>query len=213
MKCKTCKGECKKDGKQSNGIQKYRCKKCGRYQQSKYRSQVNNEQLKAFLKEGLGIRSISRLMSISPSTVIRKVITIAAQIEQPKLTIGQEYEVDELCTYIGNKNRKRWVAYSLRRDTKTVVNFAIGSRTKKTIIQVIDTLLLSQAKMIYTDKLNIYRSIIPIKIHQTKKYSINHIERKNLSLRTHLKRLNRRTICYSKSLLMLSACLKIYFWG
>jgi hypothetical protein len=41
----------------------------------------------------------------------------------------------------------------------------------------------------------------------------NHIERKNLSLRTHLKRLNRRTICFSKSLVILSACLRIYFWS
>ncbi|WP_343791129.1 IS1 family transposase, partial [Wandonia haliotis] len=39
------------------------------------------------------------------------------------------------------------------------------------------------------------------------------IERKNLTLRTHVKRLNRRTICYSKSLLTLSAIMRIYFWG
>ncbi|HMW09684.1 MAG TPA: transposase, partial [Bacteroidia bacterium] len=32
-------------------------------------------------------------------------------------------------------------------------------------------------------------------------------------LRTHLKRLNRRTICFTRSAIMLFACLKIYFWG
>ncbi|WP_255539589.1 IS1 family transposase [Flavobacterium sp. CLA17] len=38
------------------------------------------------------------------------------------------------------------------------------------------------------------------------------MERKNLTLRTHLKRLNRRTICFSKSLVVFTAVLKIYFW-
>ena len=127
--------------------------------------------------------------------------------------MGKVYEVDELCTYIGNKNRKRWIAYSLRKDTGEVINFVVGTRTKRILGQVINTLLLSEAKMIYTDKLNIYKSLIPKNIHCTRQYSINHIERNNLTLRTHLKRLNRKTICYSKSILMLTAILKIYFWA
>ncbi|MCA4783332.1 transposase, partial [Empedobacter stercoris] len=43
--------------------------------------------------------------------------------------------------------------------------------------------------------------------------STNHIERNHLSLRTHLKRLNRKTICYTKNMDILSAILTIYFWG
>ncbi|WP_394801047.1 IS1 family transposase [Niabella ginsengisoli] len=46
-----------------------------------------------------------------------------------------------------------------------------------------------------------------------KKFGTNHIERYNLSLRTHLKRLARRSICFTKSLKILQAILKIYFWG
>ena len=129
------------------------------------------------------------------------------------IAMGKEYEVDELCTYIGNKGRKRWVAYALEKKTKKVVSFVVGTRTKKTLELVTKTLILSNATKIFTDKLNIYKSLIPPEIHTTKQYSINHIERMNLTLRTHLKRLNRRTICYSKSILMLVACLRIYFWG
>ncbi|WP_413614209.1 hypothetical protein [Flavobacterium sp. N2013] len=33
-----------------------------------------------------------------------------------------------------------------------------------------------------------------------------------MSLRTQLKRLNRRSICFSKSLIILSVVLRIYFW-
>ncbi|MBX9732877.1 MAG: IS1 family transposase [Chitinophagaceae bacterium] len=58
-----------------------------------------------------------------------------------------------------------------------------------------------------------YRYLIPKEIHSTKYRGINHIEQKNLSIRTHLKRLNRRTICFSRSLVVLNAVLRIYFWG
>jgi insertion element IS1 protein InsB len=72
--------------------------------------------------------------------------------------------------------------------------------------------LLAGCKQIFTDGLDSYRQIIPAAIHKVTHYGTNHIERKNLSLRTHLKRLNRKTIAFSKSLLVLEACLKIYFW-
>lgn len=79
--------------------------------------------------------------------------------------------------------------------------------------QVTETIILSNPKQIYTDKYVNYKTLIPHEIHTTRKRCINYIERKNLTLRTHIKRLNRRTICFSKSLIMLKACLTIYFWG
>lgn len=60
--------------------------------------------------------------------------------------------------------------------------------------------------------LNIYPSLIPFSIHRCFRYKTNVIERNNLSIRNSLKRLSRKTICYSKSILMLEACLKICFW-
>lgn len=86
-----------------------------------------------------------------------------------------------------------------------------------------DTVLLSEAKKIFTYGYDLYNSLIPEEIHRKAKYSINHIERNNLGIRTHLKRLSRKTICFSKSKElpplklrqsgMLEACLKIYFWA
>nr|WP_255505091.1 IS1 family transposase [Algoriphagus sp. Y33] len=72
---------------------------------------------------------------------------------------------------------------------------------------------MAQTKAISTGRLKNYKYLIPKKIHLTNVNGINHIERMNLNLRTHLKRLNRRTICFSRSVAMLAACLKIYFWG
>jgi insertion element IS1 protein InsB len=93
------------------------------------------------------------------------------------------------------------------------VDFSIGSRTLKTVKRIIDTVLMAGAVKVYTDKLNLYGSLLPQCIHSTKQYSINHLERKHLSMRTHLKRLARRTICFSRSRAMLEACVRIYFWG
>jgi len=171
-----------------------------------------NIQIANLVKEGCGIRSIARLLTISAVTVIKRIRSIADLIKKPTISIGQIYEVDELKTYIKNKNKECWVIYALDKKSGQVVDFKVGNRTKINLKRVTDTLLLSKCKQIYTDGLTIYRQIIPLSVHKMRRYGINKIERKNLSLRTHLKRLNRKTICFSKSISMLEACLKIYFW-
>ena len=84
-----------------------------------------------------------------------------------------------------------------------------GKENLKTAVDAV--LSLTPAK-IYTDALLVYRSLIPKSIHKVFKHCTNKIERNNLTLRTHMKRLNRKTICYSKANLMLEACLRIYIW-
>jgi len=199
------------------GIQRYKCSSCGKRFQDHYVYKAHlpqtNAQISVLLKEGCGIRSIARILGISPTTVQSRILSIASTLLKPVIPLGKEYELDELCTYIGKKSRHIWVAYALRTDTKEVVDFAVGRRTNKTLKRVTNTLLGAEAVKINTDKLRNYRSLVPRHIHKLKQYGTNHIERMNLTLRTHLKRLNRRTICFSKSMAMLSACLTIYFWG
>ncbi|MEQ9263153.1 MAG: IS1 family transposase [Owenweeksia sp.] len=217
MECGKCNKPCVKRGFQSNGVQRYYCRVCKlnqqqRYAYKAYQAEINSI-LIAYLKEGLGIRSIARLLEISPNTVMNRIIAISNDVEKPPTSLGKTYEMDELCTYIGNKSRRMWIAYAIRKDTREVVDFKVGRRNNKTLGKVINTLTLSSATKIYTDKLHIYKNLIDKAIHKVKNRGINYIERKNLTLRTHLKRLNRKTICYSKSIAMLTACLKIYFWG
>lgn len=139
-------------------------------------------------------------------------MSIARNIAKPIISKGQTYEVDEMCTYIRHKKNFIWLVYALEKETKNVVSFNVGKRTNKTLSHVLDTLKLSEAKKIFTHRLKNYRYLIDEKLHSVKRFGTNHIERKNLTLRTHLKRLNRRTLCYSKSLVVLIAILKIYFW-
>lgn len=116
-------------------------------------------------------------------------------------------------TYVKHKDNRICIAYSFEIDSRNIVDFVVGRRNKTNLRKVTETLILSDALKITTDKLNIYKQIIPENIHSTMYRGINRIERNNLTLRTHLKRLNRRTICFSKSVSMLFAVMKIYFWG
>ncbi len=214
--CPNCLQASVKNGKTKNGKQRYRCKNCNKsfITNYTYRAyEVADQYLQKILIESCGIRSIARILTISLTTVLKRIRSIACKIKKPPIIQNKEYELDEICTYIKKKTRKYWIVYALRKDTKEVIDFTIGNRTNRTLKVVTDTLMLSNASKVYTDKLPNYGWLLPKEIHCTKRHGTNHIERKNLSLRTHLKRLNRRTICFSKSIGMLVAFLKIYFWG
>jgi insertion element IS1 protein InsB len=91
-------------------------------------------------------------------------------------------------TYIGKRSKLRWIVYALDRERKVVVSFNVGRRTNQTLKRVIKSTELSNARKIHTDKLKNYRYLIIKKLHNTLRHSTNHIERKNLSIRTYLKR-------------------------
>ena len=215
-KCDRCKSKLIKWGTYKTR-QRYKCTQCNKteMQQYIYRAYLKstNKQLVNLLKESVGIRGISRLLRISKTTVLKRIVEIAQNLQPPYILKGKTYEVDEMRTYIGNKKKLFWVVYALERKTRNVVSINVGRRTKNTIKHVINTLVLSYAKKIYTDQLNIYKSLIPKNIHKVKEFGTNYVERKHLNIRTHLKRMDRKTICYSKSLVLLSSCIKIYLWG
>ncbi|MGE6355549.1 IS1 family transposase [Flavobacterium sp. NPDC079362] len=211
-----CGGKLIKHGFTSSGKARFKCSKCNKtiveyYTSNAYKSNTNKKIIQ-LTKEGLGIRSTARILKISTTTLLKRIVSIVRKIEQPIISKGKTYEVDELCTYIRHKRNFIWLVYALEKNSKNVVSFNVGKRTNKTLSHVLDTLKLSEAKMIFTDRLKNYRYLIDEKLHSVKRFGTNHIERKNLTLRTHLKRLNRRTICFSKSLVVFTAVLKIYFW-
>lgn len=206
-----------KNGFTANRKQQFICKSCKNrfidyYTYKAYNHWVNKRIIQ-FTKEGLGIRSAARILKISTTTLLKRIIAIAKQIPNQPIFKYKIYEVDEMRTFVKNKEKPIWIVYALERKTKQVVNFSIGRRTKRTLQYVTNTLLLSNPKAIYTDKLVHYKSILKDSVHNTKLFGTNHIERKNLSLRTHLKRLNRKTICFSRSFILLQCVLRIYFWG
>lgn len=216
MVCSACKGLCVKYGRSAAGKQRYQCTGCKKTMINSYTNKaylVDTRFITSLLKEGCGIRSIARLLKICTNTVLKRILAAAKRIDKPVIFFNKEYEIDEMRTYYQKKSRLLWIVYALEKESRRVIDFAVGSRTMKTLQLVTDTVLLSGAKRIYTDKLNLYCYLLPGDIHFTNPYQTNHVERKNLSLRTDLKRLNRRTVCFSKSVTMLKVCLRIYFLG
>jgi len=215
--CSYCySGNIIKNGTTKTKKQQYFCKNCKKrfldyYTYQAYLKNINS-QIVNLTKEGLGIKSTSRILKISPTTLLKRIITIANNISRPQIIYHQEYELDEMRFFIRKKSNPKWLVYTIDKNTKQVANFFIGRRNNTTLSSIVKTLVNARATKIYTDKLINYKYLIPKEIHVTKKYGTNGIERKNLSIRTNLKRFGRRTICFSKNMVILISILKIYFW-
>jgi insertion element IS1 protein InsB len=162
-KCQYCKGGCIRKGMR-DGIQMFRCKTCARYQRDEYRYKAHepgtDDRIALYVREGVGIRSTARIMKISPTTVIGRIKKIAAAIKPPPLKEGRHYEMDELCTYAGNKADRTYVAYALDRKSGEVAGLVVGRRTKSNLRKVLDRVVGANAKRITTDGLDLYRYLV-----------------------------------------------------
>ncbi|MCL9807705.1 IS1 family transposase [Flavobacterium amniphilum] len=145
--CPKCSGATVKNGFQS-AIQRYKCKLCKHKFQViyKYRAYIKtiNESIVVLLKEGCGIRSTSRVLNISKNTVLARIISIGNNLK-PKLLLEKEwsYEMDEMWTFIGNKKNVLWITYAIERNSRSIVGFVVGSKTKENIQPLVNRLILN----------------------------------------------------------------------
>lgn len=216
MRCQYCKTVCIKYGKQKSGVQKYHCKSCGKTQQEDYSYKACMYETRKLIPKlkisNCGVMQIAEALEISPTTVISRVKKAASVLKAPALPYDGVYEVDEMKTYCKNKKNEIWVAYGIERKTGKVTAIGIGKRNISLLRKVINSILMSSPKRIYTDGLVHYKSLIPSGLHKSSKHFLNMIERKNLSVRNALKRFNRSTLGYSRSMEMLACCLKLFLW-
>ncbi len=214
--CQYCNLPCRKEGKQKNGSQKLRCTSCKKYQLESYSNRGSEKNIKEWIVriyvKNVGIRDVAALLGISVNTVLKEIKKYHYYKPVISYKTNQEYEIDEMRTFVGNKKIRRWIAYAIERSTKRVINVVVGRRTNNTLSKVVNSVLKLSPHKIYTDGLQIYKTLIPHKIHCVKKHSIQIIERTNLTARGKLRRLNRKTIAYSRSEMMLSASIKLLFW-
>jgi len=97
-----------------------------------------------------------------------------------------------------------WLWHAIDHDTGEVIAYLFGTRENAVLWDLWE--LLSDLNInivkVYSDDNFAYHDVIPKNILQTGKANTQKIERKHLTFRTRLKRLARKTICYSKSLRM-----------
>lgn len=108
-------------------------------------------------------------------------------------------EADEQWSFVSNKKCQHWLWYALDSQRKKVLAYVFGPRTDKTCRRLLRLLRHFKYRLIATDYWGSYRRQIPKHLHRIGKAFTQRIERHNLNLRTHIKRLARKTICFSKS--------------
>lgn len=101
-------------------------------------------------------------------------------------------------SFIGNKKQQRWLWYAWEPRLKRIIAHTFGRRSKKTLRKLLRLLSDFDVTFWCTDNFSAY-DILPSEKHITGKLYTQRIERENLNLRNRLKRLNRKTLGYSKS--------------
>jgi insertion element IS1 protein InsB len=83
-----------------------------------------------------------------------------------------------------------------------VLAYVLGRRTDEVFVKLKTLLEPFGIRRYYTDSWGAYKRNLTSNVHSPGKRNTQQIERKHLTLRTRLKRLVRKTICFSKSLAM-----------
>jgi insertion element IS1 protein InsB len=122
-----------------------------------------------------------------------------AQNVEPGAEVVICCETDEQWSYVSCKGNQRWLFYAYDRIRKRVIAHVFGPRNALTLKRLL--VLLGQFSIAFymTDAWPVYRTLLSSTSHVISKKYTQRIERHNLNLRTHLKRLTRKTICFSKS--------------
>src|SRR2546423_267415 len=205
----------KKNGKTAKQKQRYRCKDCERQFTTDYPYQAYKAEVRSLVlpmtMNGSGIRDISRVLSISTNTVLKLLRCVARQVNEPVVPKRiADLELDEFWSFVGKKKHQRWTWCAFDRKLKRTTAFVNGRRTDKNCQRLLQKLDASRVKRFHTDKWESYLKLLPKKKHVIGKEGTRNIERHNLNFRTHIKRLQRRTICFSKSDEMHDAVIKLY---
>ncbi len=118
-------------------------------------------------------------------------------------------ELDELWSFVLKKTNQAWIWIALCRKTRQVVAYALGDRSQQT--EAIPPAY--RAGHCDTDFWKAYQAVIPEEQHTAVGKDTGetaHVESWNNTLRQRLARFVRKTLSFSKSLLMHHACLSLF---
>jgi insertion element IS1 protein InsB len=112
---------------------------------------------------------------------------------------AEEAEVDEMWSYVGKKRAPRWLWHAIDHRSGHVLAYVLGRRTDEVFLKLKALLELFGITQYYTDSWGAYTRHLDTDEHQPGKRNTQKIERKHLTLRTRIKCLVRKTICFSRS--------------
>ena len=161
-----------------------------------------------------GVRDTARVLRISTDTVLSElkkkeaalesVNTALLRIRHPdEVTVAieraGEAEMDEMWSFVGRKKDQRWLWHAIDHATGAVLAYVFGRRKDEVFLQLKALLEPCGLTRFYTAHWGAYTRQLDAEVHSPGKRHTQKIERKHLTLRTRIKRLTRKTICFSKT--------------
>jgi insertion element IS1 protein InsB len=225
VRCPYCHGDqIVQRGKTHRGTQRYLCQNTACPPQSfllAYRYQGRLPEVKQQISDmslnASGIRDTPRVLRIRTDTVLRalrkKEAALASVNSALLRTIDPAEilvdiapaggaEVDEMWSFVGKKGNPRWLWHAIDYHTGKVLAYVFGRRKDAVFLQRKALLEPFGLTRFYTDHWGAYARHLDADVHSPGKRHTQKIERKHLTLRTRIKRLVRKTICFSKSIQM-----------
>ena len=126
-------------------------------------------------------------------------------------------ELDEMWSYVGKKAEPRWLWHAIDHHSGTVLAYVFGRRKDEVFLQLKKLLEPFGITRFYTDGWGAYERHLDPEQHTIGKAQTQKIESKHINIRTRIKRLARRTICFSKTTamhdLVLASHQSLRIWG
>jgi len=150
MTCPICKTECKRFGKHRNGLQRFRCRQCGKTFTEPHERTLAPEAILALtlLLEGNSIRSAERITGLHRDTIMRLLFAAGEHCEQfmqqnVRNVPVKDVQADEVWGFVYKKEAHKWpdeahdnsigdcyCFIALERNSKLVLTFHVGKRDR-----------------------------------------------------------------------------------
>jgi insertion element IS1 protein InsB len=127
------------------------------------------------------------------------VIVELCRSEELERRRGLTSELDELWNDVGSKANPRWLWHAIDHHTGKVLAYVFGRRQDEVFLRLQVLLKPFGITKFYTDGWGAYERHLDAEQHQVGKENTQKIESKHIKLRTRIKRLVRRTLCFSKT--------------
>ena len=161
-----------------------------------------------------GVHDTARVLRISTDTVLSALKKTEAALESVNTALrrtrhphevtvaiecAREAETEEMWSFVGRKQEPRWLWHAIDHATGTVLAYVFGHRKDEVFLQLKALLEPFGLTRFPTDHWGTYTRQLDAEVHSPGKHNTQKIERKPLTLRTRMKRLARKTICFSKT--------------
>lgn len=134
-----------------------------------------------------------------------------------ELVLVDEVEMDEMWSFVQKKKEQYWLWHAIDHKTGEILAYVFGRRKHVVLKKLLKLLKPYKIRKVYADGNYAYGKYIGHDKVNVGKRNTQTIERIHLSLRTWVKRLARKTICFSKTHKMheivVGLCINVRFFG